>query len=384
MSKKQPKVPSKAPNGIVVQPKFSFLIPETSQESLAQISSAREQLSDIQKHLRAVIDAVHDNPSLLNRASISWGVRPLWQKITGSVLVFGTLFTLGILAHLIMLIVIGGIIATVFSVSSYLLEEHYKTSKRSKESLNAGILNLAKILELTIGALDEIRQQLAVEINRFQRENHRFTENISKLDIEVSRLCEEIKQLTATKESFNLIKDRLTLLTEAYEVQNVELGKKIADLAVMGREVKTLTETSAFLRGTVEQLLPQLTRNKTQIATFLSNMESALLNGSAIFKEVALQISEERKALSVVQAALSLRNLELERNNKIYRELLDIQEPMVNQLKKLLDEGIFRNDSSEDALKKQGAWMAMFPKHRTLPKEKTSPLSPLGAGTIFN
>ena len=358
MGKKQPKYP--LTNGLTKLSKTNPVPPNSSQESLAQILSTKEHLSEIQKYLYGVVNAIHDNPSFLNRASTAWGNRPTWQKIVGGTLVFGTLFTIGILAHLLVLILTGVALATEFVIGSYLLEEHHRTNKHSKEALKSGMLGLAKVLELTITALDEIREQLATEIDKFKQENSKFSSNLSKLDKEIGLLNEELKQLDTTKEALNRTKDKLAGLTHDHELLNNDMGKKVAELAgvksAMGLEIKRLTDVSAVLKGTVETLLPSLISDEAQRAVFQTKMEAFLRDSSTSFNAVADRICQAEQDLSVCRAAL-------EQSNKCYKQLLGRHEAQVDKLEKIcekqsLEQG--KNTVPVIPLTKDCAWMAMF------------------------
>ncbi len=332
-----------------------FPNPKTAEESLAELGSTQKHMADIQKNLSTIVNAAYQHSSFLGRASESWGRRPLWQKIIGSVLFFGAFFLIGILAHIVTLIVIGGLSATVFAVGSYLLEEHHKTSKRHNESLNAGVLSLAHILESVVLALDNIRVQIAVEIDKFKQENTNFARTISTLKDEMIKLTDEVKQLVLTKHTLVVTQEKLAVLTKDHELLNSELGKSIAELANLksstSLEIKRLTEVTAVLKGTSETLMTSLVSDETQRAAFQTKMEAFLLTSSTQFSDVAERICAAEKELVVTQAALK-------ESMRQHSELLEKQGTYVEKLEKAC--GFLEVGSQMPPQKLAQTWMAMF------------------------
>jgi len=346
------KITQKRPSKLLT-PVFPSL--KTTKDSLAELSATRKHMADIQKNLSTIVNAAHYHSSLLSRASESWGRRPLWQKIIGSIVFFGAFFLIGILAHIVTLIVIGGVSAAGFAIGSYLLEEHHKTSKRNNESLNAGILSLAHILESVVLALDNIRVQIAVEIDKFKQENTNFVRAIATLKDEISKLTDEVKQLVHTKDVLVATEEKLAALIKDHERLNSELGKNIAELASLksstSLEIKRLTEVTAVLKGTSETLMTSLVSDETQRAAFQTKMEAFLSKSSTQFSDVAERICAAEKELAVTQAALK-------ESMRQHRELLEKQGIYVEKLEKTC--GFLEVGSQMQPQKLVQAWMAMF------------------------
>ena len=66
----------------------------TSQDSLVQMTANQQPLSEMKQYLNSIMDTLQNNLSFLSRASNFWGKLPIWLKIIGGIVFFGTLITI--------------------------------------------------------------------------------------------------------------------------------------------------------------------------------------------------------------------------------------------------------------------------------------------------
>lgn len=216
-----------------------LLNPGSSQEnldSLQSIALTQEHLAQVKKSLGAIVDSLHDNPSLISRAAAFWGELPLWQRIVGGVAISGPTLIIGAAAHIGFLITISGVSALAYTTSGIVLDDHHYHTKSIAQKLKEGIFGVAEILELTIGALDTIRKKLAIEIDKFKEENEKLAHNITRLNEEVETLSAQVevyveteKLLRKSKEDLEKTASSLKLdlekQSEQYEINQKELEK---------------------------------------------------------------------------------------------------------------------------------------------------------------
>ncbi|AHE66955.1 hypothetical protein Loa_01402 [Legionella oakridgensis ATCC 33761 = DSM 21215] len=206
--------------------KTTFITPKTSQESLNQLRTAQQQISDVKNSLGTLLTSLEENSSLITKAANFWGKRPLWQKIVIGLVIFGTLMSVGLSVHLMILAVIGGIGGLTYLGASLLLDNHYNEHTRVKDNLKSGILALANLFDTMIAALNKIRLQLMQEIAHFKEENKKLTVNIQRLNKEVTHLGEEVQQLSRTQKTLEATEQKLSKLQEEYQRTTDELQEK--------------------------------------------------------------------------------------------------------------------------------------------------------------
>lgn len=88
-------------------PKASTGTPEIESGSLAQIVDTQKQLSQVKESLESIVDSIAENPSLITRAASAWGELPMWQKVTGGLVLTAPTLAVGLFAHIGVLLVIG-------------------------------------------------------------------------------------------------------------------------------------------------------------------------------------------------------------------------------------------------------------------------------------
>lgn len=313
--------------------KVTFKGNKTTQNSLTEIFSTQTQISEIKLRLLSLVESWHESPSLISRASNFWGKLPMWLKIVSGIVLFGGLITVGVLLHMVVLIVVGSVGAAVSIGGGFLLENHYNTNKRSLESLQNNVADLADVLESTINELDKVREQLEEEFEKFVRENKKFAENISELKNEMDELSEQVKQLSTTNEELTETQEKLTEMTQEFEEQNETLKQEVDSLG----EVKTALEsqvgelelTSATLAGVVKTFSDACIKDEIDRAAFQTRLKNFLADGSTKFDSIADRICKAEEELTKALDKLA-------HSNDSYNGLLARHEAQVVLLEKII------------------------------------------------
>ena len=358
MGKKKPNGRSKAGYGVKQLLQIPLPNPQVSEDSFAQMTTTQSQLSEVKKHLNAMIDAMHDRPSLLTRASIFWGELPTWLKIVSGIVFFGSIITIGVFAHIIAMVVVGSITAVGFIASSLLLDDHYDTTLRSIDHLKEGVFGLANVLELTINALDNIRLQLTIEIEYFTQENKRFAELNCNLHREIDVLSGHLEQLSMTNEALADTQRKLAEVTKAYENINTLFATNVAELAdvknSMGLEIEKQSKISVVLHGAVDALVKTVIVDENNRGEFQAKLDKFLSDSTTSFDQIAERICQAEKDLVVVKA-------DLERSNRRYEKLLDRQGVQVDKLEKMTAAAIHQPQEPEKLRRDRLKNLMMFP-----------------------
>ncbi|HHF7375807.1 TPA: hypothetical protein ACPSKV_003389, partial [Legionella bozemanae] len=228
---------------------------DPEQDKLQKITITKEIFEQIRKSLQETVKSMEKNPSIFSRAAEYWGALPLWQKIIGGVALTVPTLIIGIVAHIGFLLAVCGVTAVTYTAGGLILDDHHKCSTSAVESLQKGILGLADLLELTINALDIIRQQLAVEIQKFVKENARLVENIDALSKQIDEIDKQVMAaskvniaLGETKDGLEAVsgvlkegvtqhtdflkqnREKLDRITEAYSNSQKELAEKVLEV----------------------------------------------------------------------------------------------------------------------------------------------------------
>ncbi|ASQ45210.1 LegC2/C7 family Dot/Icm T4SS effector [Legionella clemsonensis] len=327
------------------------------QDDLAKIIITQEQLTQIKQSLGSIIDTMQQNDSLFSRAATFWGQLPLWQKIVGGIVLTVPTLAAGIAAHIGILLAISGVTVIAYTASGIVLDDHHSCNKNIADRLKQGIFSLADILEITISALDKIRENLAKEINRFRAENNRLAKTIDNFNAQMESLTNQVEVLTATAELLKQQKEDLEKATEKlnrtvqenegllksnqeelsqlkkdYEKNKLHLSEKIGELAEvrasLGLEVQKAKQIAAALQGTVNTLSDTVISDGDQRIAFQQRLETFLTDEKLSFASVAERICKAERELAEVKE-------ELKRSNERYEQLLRRQEIQVNRLEKL-------------------------------------------------
>ncbi|KTC80945.1 inclusion membrane protein A [Legionella cherrii] len=330
---------------------------ETDQDKLVKITITKEIFEQIKKSLQDTIKSMEKNPSMFSRAAEYWGELPLWQKIIGGVALTVPTLIMGIVAHIGFLLALCGVTAVTYTAGGIILDDHHKCSTSAIESLQQGILGLADLLQLTINALDIIRQQLAVEIQKFANENVRLTENIEALSkridlidkqvmatVKINEALGETKNgLVETSEALkegveqqtDLMKknqERLDRIIEGYKASQEELKQKVLEVQkvreALGADLDKAQLMISTLHATISELTEAAIGKEEQRQAFQARLDLFLSNKETSFDTIVRRICDAESKLVLVQQ-------ELEKSNARYQELLMIQEKHIDTLKTL-------------------------------------------------
>lgn len=328
-----------------------------AKEQFEQIVTTQNKIQQIKADLTRLIHAMNHNSSLFSHAASFWNTIPLWQKITAGVVFTVPLLIIGIMANLAALITLSIVTGIVYTVSHILLENHQNQNTNNTENLNTGISSLVDLLDTVISTLELLREQLAIEIDSFQKENERLTDNIEQFSEQIKTLKSQINNLTDTEkklretqvelentvtklngsidEQSQLLKttqEELEKAVQKYKENQSQLSDKIKELdeikIKMGKEIDQAQSLSLVLRSTVEALSQTVIADEEQRAAFQSRLNEFLTNKEKSFDQVAERICEAERKLSVVTK-------QLEQSNQRYRKLLDRQEQQIIRLEQI-------------------------------------------------
>lgn len=340
-----------------IQNQLQRINTDTEQDKLQKITITKEIFEQIRKSLQETVKSMEKNPSIFSRAAEYWGELPLWQKIIGGVALTVPTLIIGIVAHIGFLLAICGVTAVTYTAGGLILDDHHKCSTSAVESLQKGILGLADLLELTINALDIIRQQLAVEIQKFVKENARLAENIEALSKQIDAIDKQVMAtskvnaaLGETKDGLVLVSDslkegvtqhagflkqnqeKLDRITEAYSSSQKELAEKVLEVQKVRTELgEDLTRAKSMidtLHSTISQLSTTVIGNEEQRRAFQEKLDVFINNKEASFLLIADRICEAERKLVLTQK-------ELDSTTARLQELLKVQETHIDTLKML-------------------------------------------------
>ncbi|MBL7478505.1 LegC2/C7 family Dot/Icm T4SS effector [Legionella bononiensis] len=326
-------------------------------ERFEKIVTTQNKIQKIKVDLNQLIQAMNQNPSLLSRAANLWNKIPLWQKITAGAVLTVPLLLTGLMANLAALITLSIVTAIVYTASSFLLDNHQSQNTDNSEQLNAGISSLVELLDTIISTLDLLREQLAIEIDAFQKENERLTESVQQFCEQIKTLKSQISELNDTEKALRATQIELELTAKtlkgsieeqsqvlentqkeleqvvlAYKDNQNQLSDKIKELEdiklKMGKEVDQAQSITLVLRSTVEALSKTVIADEEQRTSFQLRLNEFLTNKEKSFDQVAERICEAERKLAVVTK-------QLEQSNQRYRTLLDRQEQQIIRLEQL-------------------------------------------------
>jgi septal ring factor EnvC (AmiA/AmiB activator) len=305
--------------------------PKNTQESLAGMQQTRQSIAAIQKDLTGLVDKLHHNHSLINRAAHFWGRLSIWQKGAIGVVLLGTI-ALSIWLNIAAVIVVTSLVAAFYLGSGFLLSNHYKATKQAMNGVQEKMARLSTMLADIILGLEALHQKLKTEITHFTEENRKLTENVSQLKEEITTFSGSMKDLTGIKEKLASTEAKLATLTEEYRLLYTAFEEKVKELAgvrsEMGLEVERLKVVGATLQGTVETLSGTVLHDKAQQEAFQKKLSDFLDSSSTSFDKVAERICEAERELVTVKAALELSNLR-------YSKLIDRYASQVSRLEKI-------------------------------------------------
>ncbi|WP_133137685.1 LegC2/C7 family Dot/Icm T4SS effector [Legionella rowbothamii] len=326
-------------------------------ERFEKIVTTQNKIQKIKADLNQLIQSMNNNSSWLSRAASIWHEIPLWQKITAGAVLTIPLLMIGLMANLASLITLSIVTVIVYTVSHILLENHQSQNTDNIEHLKAGISSLVDLLDSVISTLELLREQLAIEIDAFQKENERLTESVQQFCEQINTLKSEISKLSDTEKALRAIQIELELTAKtlkgsieeqsqvlentqkeleqvvlAYKDNQNQLSDKIKELdevkVKMSKEVDQAQTLSLVLKSTVEALSKTVIADEEQRTSFQLRLNEFLTDKEKSFDQVAERICEAERKLSVVTK-------QLEESNQRYRKLLDRQEQQIIRLEQI-------------------------------------------------
>jgi hypothetical protein len=104
--------------------------PDISEESLKLIVETQGQMSDVKRNLGTIVDTMAANPSMISRASASWGEIPLYVKIVGGVALVAAPFAATVVTGgLAIPAVVSGVSAVTYTSGAIILDDHDQCNK---------------------------------------------------------------------------------------------------------------------------------------------------------------------------------------------------------------------------------------------------------------
>ncbi|KTD24730.1 inclusion membrane protein A [Legionella lansingensis] len=330
-------------------------------DDLTDIALNQKRLGQIKESLGTIVDTMQQNDSLISRAATFWGNLPLWQKIIGGIVLTVPTLAAGLAAHISILLVISGVTVVGYTASGIVLDDHHSCNKNIADRLKKGIFSIADILEITITALDRIRENLAKEIDRFRTQNIKLADTVEELGTKLEMLSNQVEVLVATEELLRKSKkdlettaeelrktvldndkllkanqEELTQVKKDYERSKIQLSEKVNELAEvrssLSLEVQKAKQIAATLTGTVQTLSSTVIEDSSQRKAFQERLDNFLQDEKASFASVAERICNTERELASVKQELVLVKQEFEARNLYYQELLQRQEQQIKRL----------------------------------------------------
>lgn len=340
---------------------FDTLTPGNELENIAQ---SQLDLGKVKESLSFIIDSMQQSDSLFSRASDFWGNLPLWQKVVGGIAVSVPTLAVGAFAHIGALLTISGFTVIAYTAGGLVLDDHHTCNKNLAERLKLGINNLANVLEITINALDQIRKNLAHEINRFRLENERLTNSVSELGDEVEALTSQVTVLTETSTLLQKSQEQLALTSQkldqtvhendlAFKKQQDEMEKirqesiinqknlndKIKELDTvrdkLTQEIVKTNTVSKTLQGTVKLLSDTVITDGEDRQNFQSRLSRFLSDKEKSFDTIAERIAQSEQELALVKEELKASNERYDKLLEKHGSLLEKQENQISRLEKI-------------------------------------------------
>lgn len=346
--------------------------------NIEKIIITEDIFKKIKESLIATVQSMEKNPSLFSRAAEFWGQLPLWQKIVGGVTITVPTLILGIVANIGFLLAICGVTTIAYAGGGIILQDHHNHNVSITESLTKGILGLADLLELTINALDNIRQKLTDEVQKFSAENLKLQEHNLQLGVQLEKLGKEIQvaaqlsiSLKKTKEELeeatlglreqiaeqsdllHINQAELKKVTEEYHSSQITLSEKISEFAKIKTELELELEktqkVAATLQATVSQLADTVIVDKQYQQEFKERLEQFFQDKEQSFDSIVGRFGESEKKLALTEEKLKQCNEEYQAHIKEMRlqierltKLADRRQEQVESIKSVRrTEGFF-------------------------------------------
>ena len=322
--------------------------------TLKSIRVTQVQIEEIKKHLMELIDALALHQSLFSRAAHFWGTLPQWQKITAGAVITLPLLIIGMVAQLALLIMASIFALITYVSASLLLDNHDNETTSNTTQLKASISSLASLLGAIILSLDTLREQLALELERFQKENEQLAEHINEFSAQVQDLTAQVAALKEAGQTLEELKKELEQkntnlqnslesqtellqknqaelerVTEEFKTNNNQLSEKITELEAvktkMGLDIEQSKKVANALKAAVSTFSDAVIADSEHRASFQVRLNEFISNKEISFVQIADRICEAEEKLAQVTK-------ELQESNERYKRLLDQQEEQIIRL----------------------------------------------------
>lgn len=323
-------------------------------ERLKKLRNSQVKLTQIQKDLEILIDAMAQNPSILSRASTYWGTIPLWQKIVAGIALIAPSLILGIFVQMIVCFVITAFTLAAYVGASVVLDDHFTHTQHSTKNIKSGVTSLAEGLEVVMLSLEQISDALSEQVTLFTKENEQFGENISELKSRNESLTQQVEKLQETEKKLRLaqaelettcsslkksVSEQTTLLEESqaalnkikidYAQNQKELQEKTTELTEVQKrftsEVAKYKKLLETLQSAIEIMAETATKDVGQQEIFHQKLTAFIENKDASFLDICDRICTAEREL------VTLKDLLEEEANK-YLELIKKTEGQLNRL----------------------------------------------------
>lgn len=330
-----------------------FSDPSTSDDSLIQLGSAQSNLSSMQAHLTTLVGALHSQPSMLGKIANFWGRQPLWLKALGGILLFGSIITIGVLANVVAITIVGSVLAAGFIPGGLLLDNHYKVSQRSQANLEEGVRSLGSVLKIIITALDKIRQQLAAEVAKLKVQNSKLAESIGKLDGKIGILGSQVIDLAVTKDALQRTEERLGLITRECTTWTLKAQELEAVKQEMAVEITKLKAVGEVLKASADMLSGSVFAEQSEREAFKVRLDDFFTNKTASFDKIADRVCFAERELFEVRRALDT-------SNERYAGLLERHESQMSKFEAVLARAAKSEAASTTSLREHGVSVSLF------------------------
>lgn len=313
------------------------LTPEDLDKSLELSQRLRLAISEF-------MEAVKQNPSLITQTANKWGKLNWYEQLMPMMIFFAPLIGgLMILNPILLAIGITGSSITAFV--GWVLNEHYTKNQGVINLIEKGVLGIADIMILMIGAQAEQLKVLTKAVEQLKQENIKFAQEVQHLKVvredyqkQIAELAQsnkflrdEIKGMMRVKiemeqqisclsvqigdlEGVSLeyskqleeSKEQLKLLKDVKEEVEVNLGKKIQELDAgiknlvaancsLNEEIDVISRQKDLIEDTLKRMRSYAQLNEQQKADFDKKIKEFLASDQKN-KEFFLECNKEYQA----------------------------------------------------------------------------------------
>lgn len=326
-------------------------------DSLNKITETQKKMTEAKQRVDRLFTSMARDQSILGRAADSWGKMPLWQKVTGGVLLSVPFLSVGLIADIGFLLAIGGFNVVGYSTAGVLLDDLFASSADKLDSLQKEVSGITGVLEIVTNSLAALFQQVADALEKFKKENVKLANHISALSDDVEIMTIQVANFVVVeqhlrdlgtdlaKASTNL-KGTVEQQTELLKTNQKKLKAVIGDSkknqealsdmvlklaqvrASMGDEVAKAKKVSTALQATVATLSAAVIADQRKRAAFQQKLDGFISDDKVGVESVTGRFSDAEKQLVLVQE-------ELVASNQRYKDLLDRQKPLVERMVEL-------------------------------------------------